>query len=83
MRGIWRLGGCGGTSPASPVLLPNSRWRLIDSGLEWRWRGFYWISPRMRRMMMMAPRPTMHRHLHPLRQQLVPAGGDVSQLSPF
>ncbi|KDP31548.1 hypothetical protein JCGZ_15203 [Jatropha curcas] len=82
-RLIWRLGGCGGTSPASPALLPDSRWRLIDSGPGWRWRGFLWISPRMRRMMMVAPRPMMRRHLHPLRQQLVPAEGDVNRPSPF
>ncbi|KDP30327.1 hypothetical protein JCGZ_18164 [Jatropha curcas] len=78
-----RLGGCEGISPASPALLPDSRWRSIDSRLGWRWRGFHWISPRMRRMMMMAPRLMMHRHLHPLRQQLVPAGGIVSRPSPL
>ncbi|KDP27551.1 hypothetical protein JCGZ_20163 [Jatropha curcas] len=83
MRGIWRLGGCGGTSPASPAPLPDSRWRSIDSRLGWRWRGFHWISPRIRRMMMMAPRLMMHCHLHPLRQQLVAAGGNISRPSPF
>ncbi|KDP20535.1 hypothetical protein JCGZ_04955 [Jatropha curcas] len=31
MRGIWRLGDCGGTSLASPVLWPDSRWRWIGS----------------------------------------------------
>ncbi|KDP22693.1 hypothetical protein JCGZ_02790 [Jatropha curcas] len=48
--------------------------------------GFLWIPPRMRRMMMMALRPTMLHHLHPLlpgKQQLVPAGGDISWPSPF
>ncbi|KDP22939.1 hypothetical protein JCGZ_01808 [Jatropha curcas] len=31
-RGIWRSGDCGGTSLASSVLWPDSRWRWIDSG---------------------------------------------------
>ncbi|KDP23946.1 hypothetical protein JCGZ_27148 [Jatropha curcas] len=32
MRGIWRLGGCGGTNLANPVPLPDSSWRWIDFG---------------------------------------------------
>ncbi|KDP20434.1 hypothetical protein JCGZ_05919 [Jatropha curcas] len=35
MRGIWRLGGGGGTSLANPAPLPNSSWRWIDFGQGW------------------------------------------------
>ncbi|KDP27739.1 hypothetical protein JCGZ_19994 [Jatropha curcas] len=85
-RGIYRLAGYEGISPVRPVLFLVSRWRSTGSGLDWRWGGFLWTSPRRRMMMMMALHLTMFRHLHhPLlgRQQLVPAGGDTSRSSPF
>ncbi|KDP21721.1 hypothetical protein JCGZ_03583 [Jatropha curcas] len=79
MRGIWRSEDCGGTSLASPVLWPDSRWRWIGSRLCWRWRGSLWTSPRR----MMAPLPMMHHRLHPLRRLLVRAGGVDSSASVF
>ncbi|KDP45536.1 hypothetical protein JCGZ_18773 [Jatropha curcas] len=72
-------GDCGGTSLASPVLWPDSRWRWIGSELCWRWRGSLWTSPRR----MMAPLPMMHHRLLPLRQLLVRAGGVGSSASVF